>query len=96
MVQALAQANSMRMQQPFSGFTPVLLGPATVSPANTEDPGATPMADGTPGSVPAGVGASGAPFAQKKGGLHRALLESAFHAAAARSHAPVMDLVSTT
>ena len=43
----------------------------------------------------AGVGASGAPFAQKKGGLHRALLESAFHAAAARqAPAPILDLVS--
>ncbi len=82
-------ASSVRMQHPLSN-TPAIITPPAVTPAAADEPGATPMAD-TP-QPPNSVSASGAPFVQKKrAGLHRTLLEHAYHGAAAQ--AAQLDLV---
>ena len=89
LAQALVLASSVRMQHPLSN-TPAIFTPPPLTPAAADEPGATPLAD-TP-LPPNSVSASGAPFVQKKrAGLHRALLESAFHAAA--NQAAQLDLV---
>ena len=81
------------MAGPFSGNTPVIMAPATVSPANSNEFGASPLSQpSAPNSAAREIGASGAPYAQKRGGLHRQLLEFALHNAA-RLSAPIIDLV---
>ena len=80
-VQALATANQVKLSGPFTGDTPTIMAPASVSPLNPDDPGPTPMDVDTPGEAGVGLGASGAPFAQRKGGLYRQALQSAFEAA---------------
>lgn len=85
--QALVLASAVRMQHPLSN-TPAIITPPAVTPAAADEPGATPMADGL--QPPNSVSASGAPFVQKKrAGLHRHLLENAYHGAQAAQ----LDLV---
>ncbi|BDA42617.1 probable condensin complex subunit 1 at C-terminar half [Coccomyxa sp. Obi] len=92
--QALVLASSVRMQHPLSN-TPAIITPPAVTPAAADEPGATPLAD-TP-QPPNSVSASGAPFVQKKrAGLHRALLESAFHAAANQGAQLDLDVKALT
>ncbi len=88
-MQALALAGSVKLQHPLSN-TPAIILPPALSPAQPDEPGATPLPDAP--QPPNSVSASGAPFVQKKrAGLHRGLLEHAHHAAAAQ--AMQLDLV---
>ncbi|EIE24970.1 hypothetical protein COCSUDRAFT_83663 [Coccomyxa subellipsoidea C-169] len=92
--QALVLASSVRMQHPLSN-TPAIITPPAVTPAAADEPGATPMAD-TP-QPPNSVSASGAPFVQKKrAGLHRTLLEHAYHGAAAQAAQLDLDVKALT
>ena len=81
-LKALAAAYQVKLSGPFTGETPNIMAPPTVTPLHPSDPGATPMDIDTPGSgVQNGVGASGAPFVQRKEGLYRQALRAAFEAA---------------
>ena len=48
LLQALTQAQHVKLTGSFTGNTPSIMAPATVSPFNPEDPGATPLGT-TPG-----------------------------------------------
>lgn len=93
---------AVQMSSTLTGNTPSIITPPVMTPIPPDDPSATPLSDN--GATPsAGVGASGAPYVQRKlaaarraTGLHRALLERSAHAAAAADllAAQLLDLVS--
>ncbi|KAL0028583.1 hypothetical protein WJX79_003483 [Trebouxia sp. C0005] len=86
--QALSLGYAVRMQGGMPGRTPAIITPPFISPAGSDEPGATPMNDGTPEchTHPISTG----PHLQR-GGLHRQLLENAYQGAA-RAHALQLDV----
>lgn len=81
-LQALVQAGMVQMQSAVSGGTPSI-----ITPVLSDEPGATPMDDGTPDPQPLSTGVH-----LQRGGLRRALLAATVDPAA-RAAAHHIDMV---